>query len=357
MLKSTTLGWIGLLSVLAIILEGQLVAFSQDGTRKMGDFVICELECVPNTYALAFTRDGRFLLSGGNEQENSKYVVRRWEVQKRICDAKTATDLASQIKKLACSQLSDIFAASDVLSGNVAVFKIDGTKLNEFKHFGNGDANNRWLSFFGDGDLFAACSAKIAHKWNVATNRTLTYLIEIDGRAGAVLESFTATNSGSNCASCQNGVITFYKDRMAKNEGSFKLPTTDYVDLLALTEDGKTLMAAGYGANLYLVDVVHKKLIKSWKGHPGGGVFCMLTLPQLNAFITSDSLGNIKIWDDKGELIVSVRKYEHLVCALAANNDGTILASAGELQKSIILWDIKKLLGGNKRPGPVFDSK
>jgi WD40 repeat protein len=235
--------------------------------------------------------------------------------------------------------------AAGSIGGEVHVWTSAGKPINRFRHFENNGASIRHLSFLDNTHVFSVEGvSSMGVKWDIHNNRTSCYLL------GARIALFGATLDRSTrlCASCSPAAIHIETGKdWTKKATEIKLPIDHPIRELALSDDGRRLLGVSKKGKLYLFDVDNSKLINEWQGHERT-IYGLVTLPELQGFVTSGAEGDIKLWDSAGKLIVSVEcRYRHAVTALAVSPDHTLLATAGEQQR-IVLWDIKALLKGKR---------
>ena len=120
------------------------------------------------------------------------------------------------------------------------------------------------------------------------------------------------------------------------------------VTAMAVSDDASAVMAAESDrGELALFDVKNDKLVKKWKSPDECWVYVILAFHGRNWFASGDDAGEIKVWDDKGNLraTLKVKGNNQPVAALAISRDNRFLASSGE-GRPVVVWDLRAILGG-----------
>lgn len=307
-------------------------------------FILKELGKAESTYALAFSPNGKYLLSGGDEADETddeyNRIVTRWLIASGRADAKWKCASKGQVKRIALTGNGKYLAVGDT-SGEIHILTEAGKLVNSFRHFENASSPILHLSFIDDATVLSVCWHWTGHSWNIHTNRTNTYSF-FD--AAQLLSAVDATASAKTLVWVTRDWISFLSDRLKRSTGHIALPLKHGIYCCALNEGGTLVLAAADEGNLYLFDVKAKELLKKWEGHPEcWNIYGVLALPGRNAFVTSDAAGFIKFWNHRGELLTQVRRHRSTITALAVSPDKSILATAGETQP-IVLWDLDRVL-------------
>jgi WD40 repeat protein len=345
--------------------EGQPRARKAQGTAHLS----AVLGPLDNVYALAYSPDGRFLLSGGDQgHETDKLVVNRWDVTAKKLSTTLQTGNKRQIQKIAYSPSGKSFAVADY-DGEVHVWSREGKKLNAFRHLENQVTTIKHLQFADEETLFSVDWHGVAQKWNIKNNRTDTSLLDSDIH---LISAAGASPSLSFFAWCDpyslhvdaavdknpavkrrvrrdKGLVIVEMEADLKASAHIKFSKQIRMHKCAISADGAFVIAVSEKGMLYLFDISRKTMVKRWEGHqPTLNIYAVLALPDQKGFVTADAGGNIKFWSRTGDLIAQVRYYNSATCALALSPDGGVLATTGENQR-ILLWDLKAILRGKKR--------
>ena len=94
-------------------------------------------------------------------------------------------------------------------------------------------------------------------------------------------------------------------------------------------------------ATLHNVDFTNSQISQTIFAETFGGVVCVTYSPDGQRFATSDTKGDIQIWDtSSGEQLIRCRGHQHWTWAVAFSPDGQYLASAGD-DYLVKLWDVE----------------
>jgi WD40 repeat protein len=335
------------------------------GNSKRSDankYLLARLGPVDNVYALAFSPDGRFLLSGGDEfQETYQFVVNRWDIVHKSLSTKIKSGNKRQIEHITYSPRGRFFAVGDD-AGEVYVWSHEGRKINSFRHLHNQTTDIKHLRFADENSVVSIDWHGIAQKWNIKNNRTDTSLLDGDIR---VLSAATSTASLRRVVWCDKYALqvragpdksgsvrvrfkrykTFELIEMENvSSASIKFNQETSIDECAISEDGSLVLAAAEKGILYLFDIIRKKLRKKWQGHPPTlNIYSVLAISKHKAFVTADAGGNVRFWSYTGKLLAEIQYYKSATTALAVSPDAAVLATSGERQR-ILLWDLDAIL-------------
>ncbi len=307
-------------------------------TDPLGErYVLATLGEEARVYALAFAPDGRTLWAAGSvENARKEFVVTAWDVKTRRVGREVGCPGASRFSHLALSPTGTRVAAADT-DGAVVVLSRDGKTLNTFTIM-EGRTSPGHLAFAAKGQVFAVSSTSgVGQRWDIATGRASTYLFR-------GLKAFALSADAKLAALCSAREVAFHDGSFRRRLGAIALPAGHNIRSLALSHDKTLLMGAADDGLLHLFDVQKKEEVREWQGHDTD-IYALIGLPAARAFVTADSVGNVKVWDGGGRLLGHVRYRAAPVCGLAVNPAGTVLATCGEKQP-IVLWDLTRLLKG-----------
>src|ERR1700677_266499 len=148
--------------------------FNQAHANLVSITNVGEFEIQHNVYGLAFSVDGKYLWSGGNELDKNGFVLTCWDVQNRRMHAKIKTGLQAQIQKIVVSPDGADIAIGDLWT-RVVILSADGKVRNHFRHLENGETSIKCLAYVSKEEVFSVGFRDFAHKWGVVTNRCSTY--------------------------------------------------------------------------------------------------------------------------------------------------------------------------------------
>jgi WD40 repeat protein len=293
-----------------------------------------------NTYALAFSPDGRALAAGdstGNGDDSAAWHL--WDVPAKKHVKKIGNDAAT-IRHLAFSPKGTRIAAADN-DGVVKIWNMDGQKINAFRHFDNFSPAVEYLSFLDESHVFAVSSLPVpaAAKWNIDTNRASNYAL---GASRYRLHGAAVSRSRSCFAYCGPEAMVVLASDQVTLLSRVAVPAHHEISGIAISDDGNRILAVAENGNMYVMDAKGHRIMREWQGHRAA-VYGLVSIPGNDGFVTSDQAGNIKTWDSDGKMLSHVRRYGGRVRALAISPDGSLLATGGD-QQPIVLWDLKGLL-------------
>ncbi len=285
--------------------------------------------------ALAFSPDGRLLLTGG-----AGYAARLWEtysgaLARTLKDSATCAAFLPDGKQFALGG-----RATSGSSGVIRVFDLgmDEPKLTIPAHTTAVHA----LAVSPDGRLLASTAQeRVVKVWNAQTGEHLTSL---DGVRPSASVAFGF--DGQTLAASARGGVRLYELATAQLKRELE---HEEVNSIAFSPDGKWL-ASGSGG---VFQGILQGEVRLWEVESGELKRTHKALTTSVAFTpdgkflatggSGDTQGDVRLWEvTTGNLRNTLFGHGSWVVALAFSSDGTRLAT-GSLDKTAKLWDVSAL--------------
>jgi WD40 repeat protein len=282
--------------------------------------------------ALAFTADGRKLISIGNDN-----TARCWDVgeqeESRVLQKGRHVDGLSYSpdgRYLVVASLSDGIRVHDLTS-------TDPPRSLTARP-------SRRAVFSPDGRTIAGAPDHRVTLWDAKTGDLLGTLTEPEpAEIGAMAFSpdghWLAVGVGgpNNFAADEPQKVMVFDVANRKIHRTFATPTQ--VSAVAFSRDGKLLAAAGHNGTLWLWDTSDWKEIANWQGPAGTRYASIVFLRGDRELAVGSNSGRIDLWDVQTKARAQqIHGHIDLVAAMALSPDGRTLATAS-WDRSIKLWD------------------
>jgi WD40 repeat protein/uncharacterized caspase-like protein len=350
-------------------------------------------------YSIAFSRDGRTLLSGGRAIVNDKVIgtLIVWDAQtgallrqfKGHQSIVTSVALSSDGKRIASGSDDQTVKLWDAETGvliriytghrkdiNSVAFSPDGGTIASCSGATNEKAGDHEIKLWSatsdrapltlgghthdidavalsrDGQIMASGGfndAKIK-LWNTSTNqlRTLKGHFTSDDDAMEGITSLDISPDGKILASGSFDQTAKLWDTATGKELHTLKGHTGYVRSVVFSPDGKILATGGVGAlkekdSIKLWDVRTGRELNATRGRilEGGEVLALSFSPDGKRLASASSSGEVKLWDvSTGALVRSFAGHPgRMVWSVAFSPDGQTIAS-GSFDKTVRLWDV-----------------
>jgi WD40 repeat protein len=277
------------------------------------------------TRSLAFTADGRWLFSGGEDR-----VLMRWSVDGNA-EHEAVRTLDGEIWSLQAAPAGNLLA----MAGDHTCLRVLDTLTSEDLGFEDAEGvSGRSVSFSADGQyLFVGCDDGAIRVWNVETKRFISVL---SGHSASVW-SITV---------CQHTLVSGSHDETIRvwdiSDPSHTRCTRVFGDMdgpvWPVSAGGGHLVAVSRSSTIRYWDLVRGECLEKLSGGSGA----VLALAGWGRFLASGGHDRlVRIWDvEQGRCIKELQGHWAGIRALAVDPSGTRLASAGE-DWDVRIWDLR----------------
>ncbi|MBN1952898.1 MAG: WD40 repeat domain-containing protein [Bacteroidales bacterium] len=309
------------LSILTVILISQNLGAQDDGYVKH-----IFKDHKESVLSVAFSPDGSFLVSGGDDKCLYLYDLATLELAKEFCDNYFPT------LTLEVTALNQIFLGS---GSDIKLVDADNKTLTVL----SGNSTHIWsLDYAPERNKVAAGSYDYQPKvWDVNSGQME---LELEGHKKSVLPIAFSPD--------EKYLVSGSLDKTLKlwNAGTGELMRTmerhtDNIYDIAFHPSGKYFASASRDKTIRLWDFESGEVLRTYSGHDKG-VMSIAFLPDGNHLVSASLDGSIRLWQVKtGKMVYTFTGHEGAVNTLAVNEQGTLMASGGADSK-VFLWDLSK---------------
>jgi WD40 repeat protein len=319
-----------------------------------------EVRCLQGqmpVYGVAFSPDGRTLLSGGggyvkgpgNTVVPRECVARQWDVE-------TGEELRRFVGHTApvrcvCFSLDGQYAVSGAggvetrTGGPVAVDCTvrlwDVVHGREARCFRGHTAPVLSVAFFPDGRTAASAGRDgTLRLWDVQTGTELRCL---EPEPGAIATVAVAPDGSSFLCGGEEGILRLWQTEDRERPRTFS-PVEGRITCAAFSPDGRQLLCASgrpeqTGGALQLLDVETARVIRGYAGHHGS-VTCVAFSPDGRRAVSGGSDQTVRMWDVAGgQELARFTGHTDTVQAVVFSPDGRLAASAGH-DGTVRVWNL-----------------
>ena len=347
-LQDTLFGHTSWTFALAFSADGKtLISGSEDSTVRLWDVHTGELKCILEEHgddvnAVVLSPDGKTLASGSDDG-----TIQFWDMHtgEMLATLKGDAKFPEGIRALAFSPNGTTLASATV--EQIWLWDTATKQLKEVLEGHTGFVTT--VVFSPDGKTIASASWDWTFRlWDAATGK----LRKTFGEHSSSTNTVVFSPNGETIASASRGLIHLWNMKgdllqlwYARTGEHLEnlIDHIDYVRTLVFSPDGRFLASGGYDSRLRLWDASSGHHIVTLRG--GGPAVAFSPDGKLIAseYGGDGIIGTIGLWDvHTGELRYVLSKYHSPLTRMVFSPDGKTLASASR-DSEIILWDIPTL--------------
>ncbi len=280
------------------------------------------LEAADAVYAVAYSRDGHVIASGGADKK-----IYLWDAQTgrllRHLEGHEGT-----VAALSFAPGKDLLASGG-LDGSVRVWRVS---TGELVHTIKGAQERVWaVAYSPDGKTLAAGSGegRSVQLWKTST---MTLAGRLEGHTDVVTGVAFSPDGQALASTGADRTVHVWDLECLCPKRVMKSP--DRLWALSWSPDGQSIAAGGFDNRAYVWDPASGQRVSSLEGH-GDRIYSVAYSPDGQTLATGSVDRTIRIWDaSSGQLLLNVGAHEGIVMALAYSPDGRTLVS-GSYDKTI----------------------
>ena len=322
--------------LLAILLSARVGWTANKAAREDRPQILAQLGHSHWVTSVAFSPDGRWVLSGGFDR-----ALKLWDVSSRR-EIRTFARQPLWVMSVAFSP----DGKRALSGGNDNMLKLWDVSSGREIHTFEGHAGYvRSVAFSADGRLaLSGSNDKMLKLWDVSSGREIR---TFKGHTGGV--TFVALSPDGQRALSVGGDYMRAEKRFVwelklwdvssgREIRAFK-GHRSRVNSVAFSPDGKLALSGGNGSTLRLWDVSSGREIRTFKGHRGS-VHSVAFSPDGQWALSGSHDKTLKLWDvSSGREIRTFEGHADAVTSVAFSPDGR-WALSGSYDKTLKLWDV-----------------
>ncbi len=271
----------------------------------------------------AFAVHGRMLAAISNEDDP---VVWLWDVERGEL-LHTLEGHTSWVTSLAFSPDGSLLASGGAMDHRVCLWDVrTGALLRTL------EANTFTLAFSPNGKSLATGDG-IIRLWDVETG---ALLLSLEGHHNDVNDLAFSRDGALLASGSDDDTIALWDVETGTRVSTLEAHTS-YVQSVAFSPSGTRLASASWDGTVRLWDTDRGEVVRVMEGFQWFSTSGPLVSPDGTVFLSSGN--EIELWDIRTGQIVRTLEGPAGLLSLAA--DGTLLASAGSLDSSVWIWDVK----------------
>jgi len=287
-------------------------------------------------YTIAFSKNGKMIVSGGNDN-----TVVIWDVS----TGKSIKNLfghSNYVRTISFSP-DGTKLASGSKDGTIILWDVNwGTIIKTLVSQNNGVYS---LDFSPDGTKLASGDNNRIKIWDLSSG---TVIKTLNGNNSFILSLDFSPDGRYLVSGGYNNYIELWDLYSGMLVRTFEGHNSS-VYCLSFSPDGTKLVSGGDDNKIKLWDFNSGMLIKTFEGH-NNSVYCFSFSPDGTKLATGSYDGTIKIWNvNNSNLLKTIYYYYGYPRSIAYNNTGTLIAAGGNGYKNIRLYDVSFLTNVNQQ--------
>jgi WD40 repeat protein/uncharacterized caspase-like protein len=306
--------------------DGRVISGSDQRTIQVWDVATGELLSTFNGYPVVFSPTGRTLLAGSRDKTLNLWDVATGELLRSF------EPYSEFVSSLAFSR-NGRFA----LSGGGQTLKLWDVAKGKLLHTFEGHSGLiNSVAFSPDGRTALSSSMdKTLKLWDVATGKPLR---TFEGQSEVVASAVFSPDGHFLLSGSYGKTIKLWDVGTGKLLRSFER-NSEAVTTVAVSPKGRTAVSASYDKTLRLWDAATGKLLRTLVGH-AHIVTSAAFSPDGHTLVSGSFDKTIKLWDVvTGELLRTFDGHSDVVYAVVFSPDGRTVLS-GSWDKTLKLWDV-----------------
>jgi WD40 repeat protein len=283
--------------------------------------------------SLAFSKDGKLLISGGLDQ-----TINVWNAKSHALIRKLEGH-REPVKTVALSPDNRyvVSGGQNGPDGDLCLWDIGTGKLS--RRLGKPNLATFSVAFSPDGKAIASGHhAKTVGLWDSSTGRQLW--VRAGTKEDNAISSVTFSPDGKIVVAASFGGSVQFLDRTNGQEVLPPLSNRGSIFATALSPDGK-LLAGAFGREIRLLEMPGCKERLRLKGHRYE-IRCLAFFPDGKTLISGGDDNTLRLWEvETGKERSWLDKQKNYVCTVAVSPDGNTVASGHHWNCFIQLWDVK----------------
>jgi WD40 repeat protein len=284
---------------------------------------------------LEFSPNGRLLASSGSDE-----AVRIWDVRSRKQFGSALETQAGEIWDVAFSPDGRTLATPGY-DGAVRLWDVASHREIGDPFLGHADDRVVSVAFGRKGrELLSSGYDGTVRAWSLPAPELLGAPLE--GHEDQVKSVAFSPTDPSVLASADFGGSLIVWDVGRRKIATRPENSTDSLEVVVFSPDGRTLTTAGNDGVISLRSVQSGALIAQLKGHEGA-IYGLAFSPDGRTLASGGADRTVRLWDMDGRETPGrvLEGHEESVSAVAFSPDGRTLASAGGLDNTLRLWDAR----------------